>query len=227
MSDHRRDLVRVVIRQDLVRVARRTDCEEGVAPSVVRYDRLGRFGQVKVRAAVGGYLYYRGRAPEPRLSWSEAMVRYKLRPFQVAGFATDGQLIEDLRRVALLTGLGPDKLPAVTAYQEHGRWSYMTIYRRFGGEEFSWYRVAEYTKLQPIDRAPRGSVTPDRLLSDYRDLAELQDREPGGLGPTRRQFDAWVSYHASCASWHFGTWGRFVEAAGYRAHASPIGRKVG
>lgn len=214
----------VGIRHDLIRVARSVGLPEGVGPQCHIYRELGRKGPTYVRAAIGGWRYPDDRNQTPRLSWDEAIGAYGLTPHSETRTVSDGELIEDLRRVATLNGQGPDGLPPVNVYQELGRWSWITVYRRFGGEPMSWYRVGEYLKLKPIERARRGSVTRARLISDYRDLADLQGVEDGDVGPTRRQFEAWVSYSASCAAYHFGSWRAFVEAAGYRVHESSVGQ---
>lgn len=214
--------VLVALRHDLIRVARAVGLPEGVGPQRRVYRELGRKGPSYMCAAIGGWKYPDERNQVPRLTWDEAIEAYGLTPHSETRTVSDSELIEDLRRVAVLNGQGPDGLPPVNVYQELGRWSWMTVYRRFGGEPMSWYRVAEYTKLRPVERARRGSITPARLIADYRDLAELQGVEDGGVGPTRRQFGAWVPYSASCASYHFGSWSSFVEAAGYRVHENPV-----
>jgi len=203
----------VAIRHDLLRVARDTRLPDGVGPQRHVYAEHGRVGTAYVRAAIGGWRYPEHANQQPEMTWDEAIRAYGLTPHSETRTVSDKELIEDLRRVGHLNGQGPDGLPPVEVYKQHGRWSWMTVLRRFGGQPMSWYRVGEYARLQPVARAKRGSITRTRLIADYRGLADLQGVEHGEMGPTRRQFDHWVSYSASSASYHFGSWSAFVKAA--------------
>lgn len=219
----KRDALLVAIRADLNRVARETDTPEGFAPSLVDYRERGRFGEVKVRAVVGGWTVERGRLAA-RLTWSEAMERLGLTPYHKAQEVSDDELIRDLRRVGLLCGREPNELCGVEEYRAHGRYSYMTVLRRFASDG-SWWTVARYLGMQPSSAVRRGSLSPERLIEDYRRIALEMGYKPGGFGPTRREFARRVPYSVSNVRWHVGSWSEFVRRVGFEARPVP-GRKA-
>lgn len=217
-TSSRRETLQVAIRGDLRRVARETGAPEGHAPSLVRYRKIGRFGEAKVRAVAGGWREENGRM-QPRLSWSDAVRRLGFIPFSRSMEVGDGELIADLRRVALRCGRAPNEMPTTEEYREHGEYSYMTVLRRFAPDG-SWWTVARYLGMQPSSAVRRGSLSADRLISDYQRIARELGYEPGGLGPTRREFAERVPYSERNTDWHVGPWRKFVQAAGFKPRGS-------
>jgi hypothetical protein len=214
MGRHAPTHVLVAIRSDLVRVARETGKPAGVAPSVMRYRRLGRVSLYRVQRAVGGTVpRYHTRVP--RLTWAQAMPLYGLTPAGALRQPTRTQLVEDLRRVALIAGHPPGELPTTTEYQELGHWALHTVLVHISGSrEGSWHDVSLRTGLTNGGRVARGSVTRERVLEDYRRVAAELGREPRGPALTKREFSARVPYTAEGAAYRFGSWTAVSEAAG-------------
>lgn len=141
----------IAIRSDLIRVARQTHGIEGVAPSLSAYVRHGRWSHNKIRGSVGGYREGSGAAP--RLSWTEAVPRYGLKPYRDAAIPDDRDVLADLRRVALHVRK-PRKMPTAAEYAEHGRHGTSLVQRRFG----KWNDAAFLAGLEPNVRPWRGDA---------------------------------------------------------------------
>lgn len=150
----------IAIRSDLKRVARQTHGMDGIAPSLREYREQGRFSDVKVRAAVGGYRTNHGERSSrynrmgtpPRLGWLEAVRKYGLTPFKRVYQPTDRAMLMDLKRVALKCG-HPLRMASFAEYREHGNYAGSALMRRFG----KWNDVAAAAGLEPNKR---GGDTP-------------------------------------------------------------------
>lgn len=113
----------VLVRLDMVRVARELGIPEGYAPPITAYRSLGRYSTVRVRI-VGGM-----RNRNPILQWCGAVTRYGLKPYRRHYHPTPQMLVADLRRVALKLG-HPAVMPTLREYRDHGMWTTTTVRRQ-------------------------------------------------------------------------------------------------
>jgi hypothetical protein len=104
---------------------------------------------------------------------------------------TDGELLDDLKRVAAKIG----RSPTVSEYETHGKYSPQTIYRRFNG----WDNAKVTAGLDTTTDTTK--ISDDELLDDLKRVAAKIGRSPTeheyethgeyGLTTFRRRFDGW------------------------------------
>jgi hypothetical protein len=109
---------------------------------------------------------------------------------------TDGELIDEIQRLARKLGTSPTAIEM----REHGRYSYSTYRQRFGG----WNEALQRAGL------PKNQNGPDReLLGEIRELTtEL------GHVPRQREMRNVGSYSVTTYQERFGSWTAAREAAG-------------
>jgi hypothetical protein len=210
----------IAVRSDLRRVVlrHRPHYPPGYGPPERLYREKGRHSVDRILARLGGG-WKEGRRGRrvPRIRWIDALRRLGLRPASEINQITREEAIKDLLRVARDAGLGPNTLPPYLVYYELGNHSTHYVRRLIlEGEEGGWRDIGRVLGLEPTTPTDWGSLSLEKIIRDYQELAESMGKEPGDFGPSRREFGRHVEYSTRNALLHSeGSWGEFVQLAGY------------
>jgi len=165
--------------EDIRRVAEKL----GDTPFSTEYDEHGEYRVSSIRSRFG--------------SWTEAVEEAGLEPKWNSNISTE-DLVQDIRRVADELG----ETPTRTEYDEHGEYSSMVVWERFG----RWDDALEEMGLEPPERE---NVSKEEVIEDIRGVAETL-----GETPTRAEYQEHGEYSRKTPEDKFGSWQDAVEAAG-------------
>lgn len=161
----------------------------GRAPSCNEYLQHGSYGANTFYTKFGGW----------RAAVEEAGLDMDIPP---GVDASDSDLIDDLVRVTELLG----KTPSQVEYEEHGKYSKSTLYRRFNG----WNDAIERAGLEVNESKPGYYATDDEIIEDLdRVLSKYKSAVPAQV------YDEDGRYSWQTVTRRFGSWPKALRAAGY------------
>lgn len=200
----RLEYLRVVVRQDVVRVAKLVGLPEGEAPCAADYHDYGRFGIHRVLKALGR----RDR------SWAKGMDVLGLGHHRNHREIPERKILEDVHRVARLLNR-PHDMPTTAEYREHGTYSISTLCNRLGERDQSWVSVAQTCGLRYRHSAAH-PIRNEELVEEYRRICRLYDVKWGEWGIGQNVWEKHSPVSVNLPRIRFGSWAAFVTAAGYR-----------
>jgi hypothetical protein len=141
-------------------------------------------------------------------SWSEALESAGFEPKTAATGISEAELLGDLRRVADRL----DRRPTSEEYDEHGRYSDSTYFRRFD----SWADALEAAGVADrYEAAPATQHATDELLEELSRLGEVLGRPP-----THAEMDRLGEYSPGTYRRRFGSWCEALAEAGFGSDAT-------
>jgi len=141
-------------------------------------------------------------------SWSDALEAAGFEPQTSATGISEDELLGDLRRVAGRL----DRRPTSEEYDEHGRYSDSTYFRRFDSWADALERAGVTDRYEP---APATQYTTDELLGELSRLGEALGRPP-----THGEMDRLGEYSPGTYRRRFGSWRDALVEAGFESGAA-------
>lgn len=194
-----REMERVQIRADLMRVAALCGLPEGTAPNSMKYNRHGRFSLYRVKK----------RAGNPDGKWVGSVRAYGLTPAHKTREPKVRALVEDVRRVSRECGRNGE-ICTMRQYNERGIRSAVRVLELLG--TWKWSEVAAFIGLK-FTRAHHVR-TWEEIVTDYKAVALEMGCPRGGIGPTLAEFLARVEYSRKAITSH-APFTALCRAAGY------------
>jgi hypothetical protein len=164
------DRQRVLMRADMIRVARLTGLPDGVAPRRNDYRRLGRFGAGAIQTQEFGYA-----DGDPIESWAEGVRRLGLETTRERHRITDAKAIADIKRVAVECG-DATRLPTQGQYEERGKWAYRALMNHFGFRR--WLMFADLLGMETTVRQKASANCADVRWGGPHSIASVSRRGP-------------------------------------------------